>query len=83
MFRASETRVNTAFPPCSRGFIQIIAECPGTETRYINGLTSKSEVDEWLAGPRRIGWLRSQATPSPSEPSLFDRLDEPPDEPAA
>jgi hypothetical protein len=39
---------------------QIVAECPGTETKYIKGLKSKAEVDEWLQGSRRIDWLRSQ-----------------------
>jgi len=39
---------------------QIAAECPGTETHYIKGLNSKADVDEWLAGTRRIAWLRSQ-----------------------
>jgi hypothetical protein len=40
---------------------QIVAECPGTETHYIiKGLSSKADVDEWLAGSRRIAWLRSQ-----------------------
>jgi hypothetical protein len=39
---------------------QIIAEYPGAEPRYIKGLKSKTEVDEWLAGSRRIDWLRSQ-----------------------
>ncbi len=39
---------------------QIIAECPGAEPRYIKGLKSKDEVDEWLSGSRRIDWLRSQ-----------------------
>ena len=39
---------------------QIVAECPGTETKYIKGLKSKAEVDEWLEGSRRIDWLRSQ-----------------------
>ena len=38
---------------------QIAAECPGTETHYIKGLSSKADVDEWLAGTRRIAWLRS------------------------
>jgi hypothetical protein len=40
---------------------QIAAKCPGTETHYIKGLKSKENVDEWLAGSRRIAWLRSQA----------------------
>jgi hypothetical protein len=39
---------------------QIVAECPGTETHYIKGLKSKADVDEWLAGTRRVAWLRSQ-----------------------
>ena len=39
---------------------QIAAECPGTETHYIKGLNSKADVDEWLAGTRRVAWLRSQ-----------------------
>jgi hypothetical protein len=39
---------------------QILAECPGVETRYIKGLTSKADVDEWLSGNRKIDWLRSQ-----------------------
>jgi hypothetical protein len=39
---------------------QIVAECPGVETKYIKGLKSKAEVDEWLTGTLRIDWLRSQ-----------------------
>lgn len=39
---------------------QIVADCEGAETRYIKGLKSKTEVDEWLNGSRRIDWLRSQ-----------------------
>jgi hypothetical protein len=39
---------------------QIEAHYPGAEIRYIKGLKSKVEVDEWLAGSRRIDWLRSQ-----------------------
>ena len=39
---------------------QIVAECPGTETHYIKGFSSKADVDEWLAGSGRIAWLRSQ-----------------------
>ena len=30
------------------------------DPRYIKGLKSKAEVDEWLIGTRRIDWLRSQ-----------------------
>jgi hypothetical protein len=39
---------------------QIVAQFPGAEDRYIKGLKSKAEVDEWLSGSRRIDWLRSQ-----------------------
>ena len=39
---------------------QIIAERPGTETAIIKGFKTKADVDEWLAGSRRIDWLRSQ-----------------------
>jgi hypothetical protein len=39
---------------------QIEAHYPGVEIRYIKGLKSKAEVDEWLQGSRRIDWLRSQ-----------------------
>jgi hypothetical protein len=39
---------------------QIEARGPGAEIRYISGLTSKAEADEWLAGERKITWLRSQ-----------------------
>ena len=39
---------------------QIAADYPGAETRYIKGLKSKADVDDWLSGSRRIDWLRSQ-----------------------
>jgi hypothetical protein len=39
---------------------QIVADYPGTEPRTIKGLKSKDDVDDWLAGSRRIDWLRSQ-----------------------
>lgn len=39
---------------------QIEAHYPGAEIRYIKGLKSKAEVDEWLQGTLRIDWLRSQ-----------------------
>ncbi|MGA8611463.1 MAG: hypothetical protein WB760_07050 [Xanthobacteraceae bacterium] len=39
---------------------QIEAHYPGAEIRYIKGLKSKADVDEWLQGTRRIDWLRSQ-----------------------
>jgi hypothetical protein len=39
---------------------RIVATCEGSEPRYITGLKSKAEVDEWLNGSRRLAWLRSQ-----------------------
>jgi hypothetical protein len=39
---------------------QIEAHYPGAEIRYIRNFKSKAEIDEWLAGSRRIDWLRSQ-----------------------
>jgi len=39
---------------------QIEAHCPGVEIRYIKGFATKTEADEWLAGERKIAWLRSQ-----------------------
>ena len=44
----------------AEGDWQIVATCPGTETQYIKGFTTKAEVDEWLQGDRRISWLRAQ-----------------------
>ena len=39
---------------------QIQAHCPGADIKYIKGFKGKAEIDEWLAGSRRIDWLRSQ-----------------------
>jgi hypothetical protein len=39
---------------------QIEAHCPGAEIRYIKGLASKADADDWLAGESKIAWLRSQ-----------------------
>jgi hypothetical protein len=44
----------------AEGDWQIVAECPGVETVRIKGLESKADVDDWLSGPRRLDWLRSQ-----------------------
>jgi hypothetical protein len=44
----------------AEGDWQIEAHCPGAEIRYIKGLKSKTEADEWLAGERKVAWLRSQ-----------------------
>jgi len=44
----------------AEGDWQIEAHCPDAEVRYIKGLKSKAEADEWLDGERKIAWLRSQ-----------------------
>jgi hypothetical protein len=44
----------------AEGDWQIEAHCPGAEIRYIKGLISKADADEWLAGERKVAWLRSQ-----------------------
>lgn len=38
----------------------ILAECPDSEPVQITGFKSKTEIDEWMNGDRRIAWLRSQ-----------------------
>lgn len=53
-------RVTFKMKRVAEGDWQIAAECEGVETKYITGLKSKAEVDEWLNGTRRIDWLRSQ-----------------------
>jgi hypothetical protein len=39
---------------------QIIAKSPGVEDRFIKGLRTKEDCDDWLSGSRKIDWLRSQ-----------------------
>ena len=53
-------RVEFKFRRIAEGEWQIEAHCAGAEIRYIKGLKSRADVDEWLAGSRRIDWLRSQ-----------------------
>ena len=53
-------RVTFKMQRITDGDWQIAASCEGSETRYIKGFKSKAEVDEWLAGTRRIDWLRAQ-----------------------
>jgi len=38
----------------------IQADYPGSEQREITGFTSKSDIDDWINGDRKIAWLRSQ-----------------------
>jgi hypothetical protein len=60
MAKSKSPRVIFKLQRIAEGDWQIQAHCPGAEIRYINGLKSKEEVDEWLAGDRKIAWLRSQ-----------------------
>jgi hypothetical protein len=53
-------RVTFKFDRVSENDWQIEAHYPGAEIRYIRGLKSKADIDEWLAGGRRVDWLRSQ-----------------------
>ena len=55
-------KVKVSFKPVrnSEGDWAIIAEYPGAEPREIKGFTSKTEIDDWMNGERRIAWLRSQ-----------------------
>jgi hypothetical protein len=59
---AKAPRVRVIFKPkrIAEGDWQIEAHCEGAEIRYIKGLKSKAEIDEWMQGTRRIDWLRSQ-----------------------
>ena len=57
---AKSPRVEFKLERIAEGDWQIVATCPGVETKYITGFKTKAEVDEWLNGTRRIGWLRSQ-----------------------
>jgi hypothetical protein len=55
-----KARVTFKMKRIAEGDWQIVAECEGAETKFITGLKSKEEVNEWLNGTRRIDWLRSQ-----------------------
>jgi hypothetical protein len=59
-FMAKSPRVTFKPKRIAEGDWQIQAECPGVETKYVNGIKSKAEIDEWLAGDGKIKWLRSQ-----------------------
>jgi hypothetical protein len=56
----SKPRVTFKLKRVAEGDWQIEAHYPGAEIRYIRGFKTKAEIDEWLAGSRRIDWLRSQ-----------------------
>jgi hypothetical protein len=53
-------RVIFKYKRITEGDWQIEAHYPGVEIRYIKGFKSKTEIDEWLEGSRRIDRLRSQ-----------------------
>ena len=57
---AKSPRVEFKLERIAEGVWQIVATCPGVETKYIAGFKTKDEVNEWLNGTRRIDWLRSQ-----------------------
>jgi len=44
----------------AEGEWNIVAEYPGVEPIQIPGFKSKTEIDEWMNGDRRIDWLRSR-----------------------
>ncbi len=56
----SKPRVTFKLKRVAEGDWQIEAHYPGAEIRHISGFKTKAEVDEWLAGSKRIDWLRSQ-----------------------
>jgi hypothetical protein len=60
MAKSKSPRVIFKMERIEEGDWQIQAHCPGADTRYIKGFKSKDEIDEWMAGSRRIDWLRSQ-----------------------
>ena len=60
MAKPKSPRVTFKMQRIEEGDWQIQAHCPGSDVRYIKGFKSKAEIDEWLAGTRRIDWLRSQ-----------------------
>ena len=60
MARPRSPRVTFKMERIADGDWRIAADYPGAETRYIKGLKSKADVDDWLAGSRCIDWLRSQ-----------------------
>ena len=57
---AKSPRVTFKPSRIAEGEWQIEAHYPGAEVRYVKGLTSKADVDEWLQGSRKVEWLRSQ-----------------------
>ena len=44
----------------AEGNWNILAGCPEREPIPITGFKTKTEIDEWMNGDRRIAWLRSE-----------------------
>jgi hypothetical protein len=57
---SKKTRVIFHPKRIDEGDWQIEAHCPGAEIRYVKGLTSHEDARDWIDGPRKIAWLRSQ-----------------------
>jgi hypothetical protein len=53
-------RVDFRAKRIAEGEWQIEAHSAGQEVRYVKGLTSHDEARDWIDGPRKIAWLRSQ-----------------------
>ena len=60
MAKPKSPRVVFKMQRIKEGEWEIQAHYPDVEIRYIKGFKSKAEIDDWLAGSRRIDWLRSQ-----------------------
>ena len=56
----AKTKVEFTPNRIAEGEWQIIAKYPGSEDRYIKGLTSRDDAYDWINGTRKIDWLRSQ-----------------------
>jgi hypothetical protein len=56
----AKPRVSFREKRVAEGDWRIEAHHEGQEIRFISGLTSKEDVNDWLNGPRKIAWLRSQ-----------------------
>jgi len=56
----AKVRVSFRERRIAEGDWQIEAHCGESDVRIIPGLTSREDVRDWLDGPRKIAWLRSQ-----------------------
>lgn len=58
---SKKLRVTFHPKPITEGEWEIEVRSPeGEEVRHIKGLTSHEDVRDWIDGPRKIDWLRSQ-----------------------